>query len=125
VVMRNMIKLIYKLVLLLLCVLVALYYLSFYLLPAVTIINNSAVDIAQADVDLPSSHLDFGAVASGELNRLHYDLTQQREGQYRYKILFANSVEQQGSCGYLTNNEFHKRVVILVARDGQISCNAP
>ena len=120
-----MIKLIYKLVLLLLCVLVALYYLSFYLLPAVTMINNSAVDIAQADVDLPSSHLDFGAIASGDRNRLHYDLTQRREGQYRYKILFANSVEQQGSCGYLTHNEFHKRVVILVARDGQISCNAP
>lgn len=115
-------KLIYKLVLSLLGVLVALYYLSFYLLPAVTIINNSAVDIAQADVDLPSSHLDFGAVASGELNRLHYDLTQQREGQYRYKILFANSVEQQGSCGYLTHNEFHKRVVISVDADAKVYC---
>ena len=115
-------KFIYKLVLLLLCVLVTLYYLSFYLLPAVTIINNSAVDIAQADVDLPSSHLDFGAIASGERNRLHYDLAQQREGQYSYKILFANSVEQQGSCGYLTNNEFHKRVVISVDADAKVHC---
>jgi len=118
-------KLLYKLLFALVTLLVAVYYLSFYLLPAVTIVNSSAAGIAQANIDLPTSHLDFGAIAKGQSNRLHYDLRQPQEGQYRYTIKFTNAVELQGSCGKVRTNEFNKRVIISIATDGQISCNHP
>ena len=84
--------------------------------------NSSAVGIAQAEIDLPASHLDFGSIASGSSNALHYSLTQPKDGLYSYTIKFTDSVEITGSCGYVTDNEFNKRVVITVETDYQIRC---
>jgi hypothetical protein len=115
-------KLLYKIVFSVLTLLVVLYYSSFYVLPSITIVNSSAVGVAQAEIDLPASHLDFGSIASGSSNALHYSLTQPLDGAYRYTIKFTDSVETQGSCGYVTDREFNKRVVISIKSEHQVSC---
>lgn len=115
-------KLLYKIVFAVLTLLVVLYYSSFYVLPSITIINSSGAGIVQAEIDLPASHLDFGSIASGSSNALHYSLTQPLDGAYRYTIKFTDSVETLGSCGYVTDKEFNKRVVISIENDKQVSC---
>mgnify|MGYP006214392437 CR=1 FL=1 len=115
-------KLLYKILLSVATLLVVIYYSSFYVLPSITIVNASAAGVAQVEIDLPGSHLDFGSIASGSSNALHYSLTQPLDGVYRYTIKFPDSVETLGSCGYVTDNEFNKRVVITIEHDHQISC---
>lgn len=115
-------KLLYKILLSVAILLVVIYYSSFYVLPSITIVNSSGAGIAQAEIDLPGSHLDFGSIASGSSNELHYSLTQPLDGVYRYTIKFTDSVETLGSCGYVTDNEFNKRVVITIKSDKQVSC---
>lgn len=115
-------KRLYKIVFSLVTLLVVIYYSSFYVLPSITIVNSSAVGVAQAEIGLPASHLDFGSIASGSGNALHYSLTQPKDGVYRYTIKFTDSVETHGSCGYVTDNEFNKRVVISIKNDHQVSC---
>ena len=115
-------KLLYKILLSVATLLVVIYYSSFYILPSITIVNGSAAGVAQAEIDLPGSHLDFGSIASGSSNALHYSLTQPLDGVYRYTIKFTDSVENIGSCGYVTDNEFNKRVVITIKSDQQVSC---
>lgn len=115
-------KLLYKIVFSVVSLLVVIYYSSFYILPSITIVNGSAAEVAQAEIDLPGSHLDFGSIASGSSNALHYSVTQPLDGVYRYTIKFTDSVETLGSCGYVTNNEFNKRVVISIKSGNQVSC---
>ena len=115
-------KLLYKIVFSVAILVVVIYYSSFYVLPSITIVNGSAAEVAQAEIDLPGSHLDFGSIASGSSNALHYSLTQPLDGVYRYTIKFTDSVEITGSCGYVTDNEFNKRVVITIESDQQVSC---
>jgi hypothetical protein len=115
-------KLLYKILFSVAILLVVIYYSSFYVLPSITIVNSSGAAIAQAEIDLPGSHLDFGSIASGSNNALHYSLTQPLDGVYSYTIKFTDSVEVVGSCGYVTDNEFNKRVVITIESEQQVSC---
>jgi len=115
-------KLLYKIVFSVTVFLVVLYYSSFYILPSITIVNNSGAQITQAEIDLPSTHLDFGSIEQGTSNTLHYALTQQRDGVYTYRIDAKDLAVYHGSCGYVTNNELHKRVVIYIASNAQVVC---
>ncbi|MDQ9092058.1 hypothetical protein RC083_10705 [Pseudoalteromonas haloplanktis] len=116
-------KLLFKIALSVLTLLVVLYWSSFFILPAITIVNYSGATIAQAEIDLPNSHLDFGAISNGASNTLHYSLAQQQNGVYNYTFITAKSVANHGSCGYVTNNEINKRVVISVHKDNRVTCN--
>ena len=102
----------------LLCLL--LYYLSFWVLPSVTVTNNSNALISHARVDLPNSGLDFGKLPSNTENSIHYQLAQ-LDGQYHYKITLSNGKTFEGSCGYVTQNQINKRTVITV-EDNQVNC---
>jgi hypothetical protein len=97
----------------LLAILIGVYYGSFYIMPSITIINNSGVTIETGKVRLPRSNLDFGSIENGQKNTLHYSLTQ-ADGEYEYKFIFSDDVSISGSCGYLTQNEINKRVSITV-----------
>jgi hypothetical protein len=97
----------------LLAILVGVYYGSFYVMPSITIINNSGVTIESAKVRLPNSNLDFGSVESVQKSTLHYYLSQ-NDGEYEYKFIFSDDVSIAGACGYLTKNEINKRVSITV-----------
>lgn len=116
-------KLVYKIALSAVALLVVIYHASFFILPSITIVNNSENSITQVAINLPSSRLDFGSIANGASNTLHYALTQKQDGVYRYKINIANAVEDNGSCGYVTNNEINKRVIITVHKDKSVTCH--
>jgi len=115
-------KLLYKIVFSVVALLVFLYYSSFYVLPSITIVNSSGAELTLVEINLPGSHLDFGSIANGSSNTLHYSLEQQRDGVYSYNIKVTDSVVYQGSCGYVTNNEFNKRVIISIESDHQVRC---
>ena len=116
-------KIFYKSVLIASAALVLGYYASFFIMPSITIVNNSSATITSAHIGLPSSNLDFGSIPSGDSNTLHYDLSQAKDGVYRYHIKISEAVAYQDVCGYVTNNELNKRVVITVHQDLDITCN--
>jgi hypothetical protein len=115
-------KFLAKLVVSIVALLIGVYYASFYVMPSITIVNDSGVLIKQVRVTLPDSHLDFGAIDKHQVNTLHYDLTQ-NDGVYHYQINFTEADWFKGSCGYITNNEIHKRVVVTIDQHKEVRCN--
>ncbi|GGI77880.1 hypothetical protein [Shewanella gelidii] len=101
--------------------LAGLYAGYFYILPSVTVINQSSAQTLQTFVYLPHSRMDFGAIQSRAQNQIYYDLTQV-DGVYRYHFTFANGQEREGQCGYLTSSEINKRQVIEITSDLHIQC---
>ncbi len=116
-----MIKHIVKMVTFIVAAIAIAYYASFYILPSVTVVNKSGVFIDHVEVGLPSSLLNFGGLMSGEKNTIHYSL-KQINGMYNYKVTKENSVVITGSCGYITNYEFNKRVIITLLKNKQVVC---
>ncbi|MCW8833877.1 MAG: hypothetical protein OQK03_11190, partial [Colwellia sp.] len=94
----------------LLFLVVASYYLYFFINPSVTVINESESVITEAIVSLPKSRLNFGSIEVKQKNTLYYSLSQ-NDGSYRYTFNINDKIIT-GACGYLTNNEFNKRFVI-------------
>jgi len=92
---------------------VAVYFLFRFSLPSVTIVNKSDSIILNARVELPNSGLDFGQVGSEEENTIHYSL-EQSDGSYHYKFTLENGQLHSGACGYVTNNDINKRLIIKV-----------
>lgn len=114
-------KLLIKLLLAVMLVLISLYYISRYLLPSVTLINHSGLPLSEVKVSLPDSNLNFGAINPAGKNTIHYSLSQS-DGEYRYQMTYSDSQTFSGSCGYLTNNEIHKRVTIIVYQGNKVVC---
>lgn len=96
-------------------ILVTAYYGTFYVMPSVTVINNSGTSIESATVNLPSSYLDFGPISHGKTNTIHYSL-KQVDGIYEYSFDFADGESINGKCGYVTQNEINKRVSFIVSK---------
>ena len=99
----------------------AAYQLYFFILPAVTVVNTTGSLIENARVDLPNSGLDFGDIGSGRENTIYYSL-EQSDGEYQYLITIQGGLVLSGTCGVVTNNEFHKRLVIRV-QEGEVICD--
>ncbi|WP_440877331.1 hypothetical protein [Thalassotalea sp. PLHSN55] len=119
-----------------LLLLVVGYYSYLYVLPSVTVINHTNKTLIAANVSLPNSHLDFGDIASGQQNTIYYQLKQQ-DGEYHYNFIlsdvsnFTDLTEKPdkntvltGRCGYITDNEIHKRVVIELNPSLGIKCSS-
>ena len=85
------------------------------------VVNNSGVLLKQVEVALPESNLNFGALIEGEQNTLHYSL-KQINGFYHYKFTSQDSIVLDGTCGYITNYELNKRVVITLDKNRQVVC---
>ncbi|WP_394229365.1 hypothetical protein [Shewanella colwelliana] len=115
-------KLIAKIVISILVVIAVVYYGSAFVMPSVTVVNKSGDVVEQVEVALPNSNLNFGALTDGEENTLHYSL-EQSDGVYNYQFKSKSSVVFRGSCGYVTNNEIHKRVVITVNKSNDVACS--
>ncbi|WP_018982640.1 hypothetical protein [Salinimonas chungwhensis] len=97
----------------------AIYYAGFFILPSVTVINKTNADIQSIKIILPDSGLDFGSVLRRHQNTIHYSL-QQTDGFYKYDITNLDGVVRSGTCGYVTNNEIHKRVLIQITEQDVI-----
>lgn len=104
-----------------LAVLVVAYYGSAFVMPSITVVNRSGETVEQVEVALPSSNLNFGSLVADEQNTLHYTL-KQNDGAYHYTIKLGNSPIFQGTCGYVTKNEIHKRVIITLKENYKVVC---
>ncbi|MCL1066388.1 hypothetical protein L2735_06150 [Shewanella olleyana] len=103
--------------------LIVLMYLSyFYVSPSVTVKNNSEFVIDSAVINLPLTRLDFGEINTSSKNTIYYDLAQ-LDGQYEYELQLNSGDTLKGKCGYVTNFEINKRVVLILNDIGEISCN--
>ncbi|KNC67804.1 hypothetical protein AC626_08470 [Pseudoalteromonas rubra] len=69
-----------------------------------------------------SSGLDFGPINAGTKNTIYYAL-KQRDGVYQYQLKIESGLVLSGKCGYVKNNEVHKRVVLLV-KENQVTCQS-
>ena len=116
-----MLKLLAKITLTVLIVTALIYSVGLYIMPSVTVINNSDVAIEKAEITLPSNKLDFGGIASKAHNTLYYSL-EQGDGVYKYNFVLANKAVFNNFCGYVTQNEVNKRVVITVSNN-KVVCN--
>ncbi|GGP57500.1 hypothetical protein GCM10009347_25030 [Shewanella algicola] len=100
-----------------------LYHLAFFIMPSVTIQNNSDAMVESARVVLPNSSLDLGSIQAGGSNRIYYEL-EQADGEYEFDIILSDETRLDGSCGYITNSEINKRVVIELSAEMQVVCRA-
>jgi hypothetical protein len=100
---------------------ISAYYGSFYVMPSITIFNNSGLTIIASKVTLPKSKLDFGALENGQSNTIHYSLTQ-ADGEYVYEFMLSDKSLIDGKCGYLTDNEINKRVSITIS-ENEVVCD--
>lgn len=114
-------KLVIKVLVALSIILFGLYHLAFFIMPSVTFLNNSDSMVVSARVVLPNSSLDFGSVEAGGSNTIHYELGQ-ADGAYIFKIVLGDKTRLDGSCGYITNSEINKRVVIELSPEAKVVC---
>lgn len=97
------------------------YFGSFYVMPSITLVNNSGMTIETSKVRLSKSKLDFGSVESGHSNTLYYSLNQV-DGEYQYEFILSDDSVLDGKCGYLTHNEINKRVSITI-NENEVVCS--
>jgi len=116
-------KLLIKLALLVISLLFITYYSVMFIMPSITIINTSGVTIDQAEITLPANHLDFGAIVNAQQNTLHYALNQ-NDGSYQYNFKMTGLADIKGDCGYVTQNEIHKRVYISINHNLEVICKS-
>jgi hypothetical protein len=115
-------KSILKIIISIIVIIVVVFYGSAFVMPSITIVNNSGAKIEQVEVVLPSSKLSFGTLLDGEDNTLHYSL-KQSDGVYNYQFKSKDSVVFRGSCGYVTNNEINKIVVNTLHKNNEVVCD--
>ncbi|TPH17326.1 hypothetical protein [Litorilituus lipolyticus] len=96
-----------------------LYQSYFFILPSITLVNNTSDTINVAVVTLPNSRIDFGEIKSSQRNTIYYEL-EQSDGEYQYHIAIKDKIFK-GKCGYITHSEYHKRIEIVVDIN-QVSC---
>lgn len=97
------------------------YYGSAFVMPSVTIENQSGAALKRVEVMLPGSKLNFGPMNDGDLNTLHYSLNQ-NDGVYNYQFEDENAVVEAGFCGAVTGYDIHKRTIITIHKNNQVNC---
>ena len=109
---------------LILSVAVSIYlaYLGYLrLLPSIQIDNLTSKTLSLAKVQLPSNQLDMSPIAPGQSQEIYYS-PQQKDGVYRYIFEFSDGTQITGSCGYITQSEYTKRVLISIRSATDIKC---
>jgi hypothetical protein len=114
-------NLLIKITVAILLLVIASYYLYFFINPSVTVINESDNVITKAIVSLPESCLNFGSIEHKQENTIYYSLSQ-NDGSYNYSFKIDSKIIT-GTCGYLKNNEFNKRFVITVSKSNLVGCS--
>ena len=89
--------------------------------PEIAVANVSGSTIQEVIVELPSNRIVFGSIQPGSESTIYYSATQ-REGVYSYSISFVDAPPLVGSCGYVTNSEYGKRVQMVISRNGLVEC---
>jgi hypothetical protein len=114
-------NLLIKITVAILFLVIASYYLYFFINPSVTVINESDNVITKAIISLPESRLNFGSIEHKQESTIYHSLSQ-NDGSYNYSFKIDGK-KITGACGYLTNNEFNKRFVITVSKSNLVGCS--
>jgi len=99
----------------------AAYFGYFFVSPSVTVINASSDGISKVIVTLPSSRLDFGGLEPGGKNTIYFSISQ-ADGKYMTSVTTDSGQSLEKSCGFVTGNEFHKRVKITLTDAKDLRC---
>lgn len=89
--------------------------------PEIIVANVSGSTIQEVIIELPSNRIVFGAIQPGTESTIYYSTTQ-GDGVYSYSISLVGAPPLVGSCGYVTNSEFGKRVLLVVSGKGPVEC---
>ena len=89
--------------------------------PEIVIVNHSSQFINQVIVTLPSNRIVFGEIAPMADSTIFYSWTQP-DGVYEYQISFTSGAIINGRCGYVTNHDIGKRLLLSVEPDLKIIC---
>ena len=97
------------------------YFIYFWVSPCISIENHSTILITHSEISIPTSHLDFGAIQPNSSNAIYYSL-KQSDGEYIFSIKLSNQKIIKGSCGYVRDWQVHKRLVIQLNNNLEITC---
>ena len=107
--------------LIILSVIIAGYYSYLLASPEVLVKNKSQVTVNSIEIELPANKIVFGDLQPNTESTIYYTVAQQ-DGHYRYTVKFQSGKEIAGSCGYVTNSEYRKRLEFSVLDGDKISC---
>ena len=89
--------------------------------PEIVVANVSPHTIREAEIYLPSNHISFGEIAPGSEASIYYSVLQ-ADGTYNYSLTLSNGNSISGSCRYVTNSEFGKRLQLVVNVFEEVEC---
>ena len=89
--------------------------------PEIVVSNESSSTIEEVVIQLPSNRVVFGELPPGSESTIYYSVSQ-ADGTYNYYVSLDNDDRRSGSCGYVTNSEFGKRLRLVVNADDEVEC---
>ena len=89
--------------------------------PEILVANESLFTIDEVVIQLPSNRIVFGEVLPGSESSIYYSPSQ-ADGTYNYSVSLNNGNRLSGTCGYVTNSEFGKRLRLAVNAEVEVGC---
>lgn len=89
--------------------------------PEIVVVNRSRHTILETVIQLPSNRVSFGEIAPGSTSTIYYSASQ-ADGTYNYWLTLSNGNRVSGSCGYVTNSEYGKRLKLVLNVTEEVEC---
>jgi hypothetical protein len=89
--------------------------------PEIVVVNRSRHTILETVIQLPSNRVSFGEIAPGSESTIYYSASQ-ADGTNNYLLTLSNGNSISGSCGYVTNSEYGKRLQVVLKLSGEVEC---
>ena len=91
------------------------------LAPEIVVVNHSSHTVEEVVIRLPSNRIVFGNVPVSQEATIYYSWTQ-RDGVYEYEVKLIGQNVISGRCGYVTNHEIGKQLILTVEKNLEITC---
>jgi hypothetical protein len=89
--------------------------------PEIAVANESSSAIDEAVIQLPSNRVVFGEILPGSESSIYYSVSQ-ADGTYNYSVSLSDGNRLSGTCGYVTNSQYGKRLRLVVNSNEEIEC---
>jgi hypothetical protein len=89
--------------------------------PEIVISNFSQLTAEEIVIQLPSNRIVFGEVVSEAESAIYYSASQ-ADGTYNYSVKFPGKPVFSGSCGYVTNSDYGKRLQLVLLGPEVVEC---
>lgn len=97
------------------------YHAYLFIMPSVKVINQSGQLLTRVEVSLPNNNLVFDNINPTQTMRIHHS-TEQKDGDYAYRIRLSSGIHIDGRCGYVTHGQYMKVLKLTVNSDNKVSC---